>query len=143
LDENGVRFFQAYGMPDKDGWDAHERLDKNHTPRFRWTDQPRVALIQGLKHSELIDSTLVVCDTECGRTPCSQGSLGRDHNCGSCVSWLRGADIRGAVMYGASDEIGYQAALDVSTGYDLHTTILHQLGIDHVRLLLRTDGADR
>lgn len=46
-------------------------------------------------------------------------------------------------MYSASDEIGYQAALDVSTGYDLHTTILHQLGIDHVRLLLRTDGADR
>ncbi|NBP25964.1 MAG: DUF1501 domain-containing protein [Proteobacteria bacterium] len=43
LVERGVRFVQVYDMPDKDGWDAHDQLVKNHEPRARWTDQPVAA----------------------------------------------------------------------------------------------------
>lgn len=47
------------------------------------------------------------------------------------------AGIRGGTTHGESDETGYQAAQDVTTGYDLHATILHLVGIDHERLTVR------
>jgi hypothetical protein len=59
------------------------------------------------------------------------------------VSWLWGAGIKRGITHGVSDDIGYQAAEDITTGYDLHATILHLLGIDHERLSVRTNGVDR
>ncbi len=37
----------------------------------------------------------------------------------------------------------YKAAKDPIYCYDLHATILHQMGIDHKRLTYRHDGIDR
>ncbi len=114
------------------------------TPAYgRERRSPIAALLQDLRQRGLAEDTLVVWTTEFGRTPFSQGSLGRDHNCGSFVSWLWGAGIKGGITHGVSDEIGYQAAEDITTGYDLHATILHLLGIDHERLSVRTNGVDR
>ena len=48
LVERGVRFVQIYDMPDKDGWDAHDKLTNNHVPRARWTDQPIATLLHAL-----------------------------------------------------------------------------------------------
>jgi hypothetical protein len=45
--------------------------------------------------------------------------------------------------HGISDDIGYQAAQDTTTGYDMHAIILHLLGIDHEKLTVRTNGVDR
>jgi uncharacterized protein (DUF1501 family) len=106
-------------------------------------DCPIAALLQDLHQRGLAGDTLVVWTTEFGRTPFTQGSLGRDHHCGSFVSWLRGAGIKGGINHGVSDEIGYQAADDITTGYDMHATILHLLGIDHEKLSVRTNGVDR
>jgi hypothetical protein len=75
--------------------------------------------------------------------PCTQGSTGRDHNGGTFVSWLAGAGVRGGTAYGESDEIAYQAGEGKTTGYDLHATALHLLGIDHERLTVRHNGSDR
>ena len=56
--------------------------------------------------------------------------------------WLAGAGIRGGVVYGASDELGYAAVENVCTVHDLHATMLHQLGIDHRGFSVKFQGLD-
>jgi hypothetical protein len=145
LIERGVRFVQVWSGPEGavNNWDNHGDIPKQLPPMAASVDRPIAALLQDLHQRGLAEDTLVVWATEFGRTPFSQGSLGRDHNCGTFVSWLWGAGIKGGITHGVSDEIGYQAAEDITTGYDLHATILHLLGIDHERLSVRTNGVDR
>ena len=59
------------------------------------------------------------------------------------MSWLWGAGVKPGVTHGISDDIGYQATQDITTGYDLHATILNLLGIDHEKLTVRNNGVDR
>ena len=51
--------------------------------------------------------------------------------------------MKQGIAHGQSDDLGYQAQQDITTGYDLHATILHLLGIDHQKLTMRTNGVDR
>ena len=106
-------------------------------------DQPIAALLRDLKSRGLDQDTLVIWTTEFGRTPFAQGSLGRDHNGGSFVTWLAGAGIRPGTSHGQSDEWGYQAVEGKTYCYDLHATLLHLMGIDHKRLTVRQNGIDR
>jgi len=46
------------------------------------------------------------------------------------------------VSFGASDELGYKAAVHRVSVHDLHATILHLLGLDHTRLTYRHNGRD-
>jgi uncharacterized protein (DUF1501 family) len=96
-----------------------------------------------LKQRGMLDDTLVIWTTEFGRMPFSQGGTGRDHNGGTFVSWLAGGGTRGGVAFGQSDEFGLKALENPTTGYDLHATVLHLLGIDHRRLTVRHNGIDR
>lgn len=59
------------------------------------------------------------------------------------MSWLWGAGIKPGIAHGQSDDWCYQAQRDITTGYDMHATILHLLGIDHLKLTVRTNGVDR
>ena len=63
-------------------------------PMAASVDQPIAALLRDLKSRGLAEDTLVIWTTEFGRTPFAQGSLGRDHNGGSFVTWLWGAGIK-------------------------------------------------
>ena len=65
------------------------------------------------------------------------------HNAGAFTAWLAGGGIRGGVGYGATDELGFQAAEDPAYSYDLHATALHLLGIDHTRLTYYHNGIER
>jgi uncharacterized protein (DUF1501 family) len=145
LIERGVRFVQVWSGPEGavNNWDNHGNIPTQLPPMAASIDKPIAALLRDLRQRGLAEDTLVVWTTEFGRTPFSQGSLGRDHNCGSFVSWLWGAGIKPGITHGVSDDIGYQAANDITTGYDMHATILHLLGIDHERLTVRTNGVDR
>jgi uncharacterized protein (DUF1501 family) len=103
------------------------------------------ALIKDLKQRGLLDETIVLWTTEFGRMPSSQRGTGRDHNPYVFTNWLCGGGIQGGVTYGESDSWGYKP-LDrehPTQVYDIHATILHQLGIDHTRLTVRHDGIDR
>ena len=62
----------------------------------------------------------------------------------SYTTWLCGAGVRGGV-YGESDDFGYKPRdrRRATTMYDVHATMLHLLGLDHERLTVRHDGADR
>jgi hypothetical protein len=145
--ERGVRFVQVWSGADngfpRRNWDSHEDLARDHGDMGRSMDRPAAALLIDLKARGLLDDTVVLWTTEFGRMPCSQGSLGRDHNPFTFTSWLAGGGIRGGVTHGASDEWSFRAVEDVTTGYDLHATVLHLLGIDHERLTFRHNGIDR
>jgi hypothetical protein len=58
------------------------------------------------------------------------------------MAWMAGAGIRGGTSHGETDEIGYKAAVDPVTVHDLHATMLHLLGIDHLRLTHRHNGRE-
>jgi hypothetical protein len=145
LMERGSRFVQVWSGPQGavNNWDNHGNIQTELPPIALSVDQPIAALVNDLEERGLLEDTLVVWSTEFGRTPFAQGSLGRDHNGGSFVTWLAGAGVKAGATYGASDDLGYQAAEGKASCYDLHATILYLLGIDHTRLTFRTAGIDR
>ncbi len=145
LIERGTRFVQVWsGLQGAvNNWDNHGNIQTELPPIAASVDQPIAALLGDLKSRGLLADTLVVWTTEFGRTPFAQGSLGRDHNGGTFVTWLAGAGIKAGAAYGRSDDLGYQTAEGKTYCYDLHATILHLLGIDHQKLTFRTAGIDR
>ncbi len=145
LVERGVRFVQVWSGPQgaTNNWDNHGNILTELPPMAASVDRPIAALLRDLKRRGLLEDTLLVWTTEFGRTPFAQGSLGRDHNGGSFVTWLAGAGIQPGVSHGSSDEWGYQAIEGKTYCYDLHATILHLMGIDHERLTFRQNGIDR
>jgi uncharacterized protein (DUF1501 family) len=103
------------------------------------------AFIQDLKQCGMLNDTLILWTTEFGRMPSTQGGKGRDHNPFVFTNWLCGGGIKGGTTYGESDHLGYKP-LDRSNPtqvYDVHATILHQLGLDHTKLTFRNNGIDR
>ena len=56
--------------------------------------------------------------------------------------WLAGGGIKGGITHGATDELGYNAVDNVVHVHDLHATLLHLLGVDHLRLTYRYQGRD-
>ncbi len=144
LVERGVRFVQLYhggiGNQNTDTWDAHENVRTNHTLHAAEVDYPIAGLLTDLGARGLLDSTLVIWQSEFGRMPISQRGLGRDHNPGAMSIWMTGAGIRGGQVIGASDEFGYKAEQQPVSVHDLHATILHLLGMDHTRLTYSFQG---
>jgi hypothetical protein len=145
LIERGVRFVQVWSGPQGavNNWDNHANLEKELVPIATSVDVPIAALIRDLKARGLFEDTLLVWSTEFGRTPFAQGSVGRDHNGGTFVTWLAGAGVKAGVAHGRSDDLGYQTAEGKTYCYDLHATILHLMGIDHEKLTYRHLGIDR
>ena len=141
LAERDVRFIQLYHR----GWDHHGELPKRLPVSARDTDQPSAALLKDLKRRGLLDDTLVVWAGEFGRTPYAQGDpkpddYGRDHH-GRCFSlWMAGAGVKGGYIHGATDEYGFNIAEGSVAVHDIQATILHQLGIDHEKLVYRFQG---
>lgn len=143
--ERGVRFVQVWsgaGGP-KDNWDNHNSIEKELPPMCAATDQPIAALLADLKQRGLLDDTLVLWNTEFGRMPFSQSGKGRDHNGGAFVGWMCGAGVKSGVSVGATDEWSWRAQNNGTTTYDFHATVLHLLGIDHERLTVLHNGANR
>lgn len=145
LVERGVRCVQVWSGPQGavNNWDNHGNIPNELPPMALSVDRPIAALLRDLKSRGLYQDTLVIWTTEFGRTPFAQGSIGRDHNGGSFVTWLWGAGIKPGVAHGRSDDWGYQAVENKTWCYDLHATVLHLLGIDHTRLSVRQNGIDR
>src|SRR5215467_2921398 len=140
LVENDVRFIQICHAGGGNGaWDAHGDM-KTHAPLCRAVDKPVSGLIRDLKQRGLLDSTLVVFGSEFGRSPWSQNTTGRDHNPKGYTVLLAGGGIKGGVIHGATDEVGYQAVENRHYYSDLHATILHQLGLDYKKMEYQVFG---
>jgi hypothetical protein len=147
--ERGVRFVQVWsgndnGFPRRN-WDSHEDVRRDHGPLASAMARGCAAFIQDLRQRGMLDDTIILWTTEFGRMPSSQGGKGRDHNPYVFTNWLCGGGIKGGAVYGESDQWGYKPAnrKNPTEVYDIHATILRQLGIDHTKLTYRHNGIDR
>ena len=139
LAERGVRFVQVY-CGDTNGWDAHSDIEGNHGKLCRQMDRPVAALLKDLKARGLLQDTLVIWGGEFGRTPMTEGTNGRDHNPYGFTMWLAGGGVKGGQMIGATDAVGLRAAEETCHVHDLHATVLHLLGLNHLDLTFRHNG---
>lgn len=142
--ERGVRFVQVFHR----GWDHHNNLPGQIPGQCFDVDQPSAGLIRDLKQRGLLDDTLIVFAGEFGRTVYCQGRLernnyGRDHHPRCFSAWLAGGGIRGGISYGQTDDFCYNIAENPVAVRDLHATMLHQLGIDHEKLIFPYQGLDQ
>ena len=145
LVERGVRFVELIdgGTAIDHNWDTHAKMT-NYNRMAKNVDQPIGALIRDLKSRGMLDDTLVVWTTEFGRTPTcpSPGAEGRGHHAKVYSSWLAGGGVKGGMVYGSSDEMGFGIAENPVTVHDFQATILDRLGMDHERLTYRHAGRD-
>ena len=82
---------------------------------------------------------------EFGRTPQGEdrnGLLGRDHHIDAYSMWMAGGGIKGGQTLGQTDELGYYAIEDRVHVHDFQATLLHLLGLDHLKLTHRFQGRD-
>lgn len=141
LAEKGVRFIQLYHM----GWDQHFNLPTQMAGQAKDVDQPSAALIMDLKQRGMLEDTLVIWGGEFGRTNYSQGKLtdvdyGRDHHPRCFSMWMAGAGIKPGVVWGETDEFGYNIVKDPVHVHDFQATLLHLMGIDHKKLTYKYQG---
>jgi hypothetical protein len=144
LVERGVRFVQLYHT----SWDHHggpgEDLDESLDSVCRDVDQASAALIVDLKSRGLLDDTLVVWGGEFGRTPMGETRerAGRNHHVDAYIVLLAGGGTRPGLVLGQTDEFGFAAVEDEVHVHDLQATILHLLGLDHLKLTFHTQGRE-
>ncbi len=123
------------------GWDTHGSnfncLKENLLPEF---DQAFSALLEDLQQRGLLDQTLVVVNSEMGRTPKigdprsgGAGGAGRDHwtHCMSVL--MAGGGVRGGQVFGASDRLAEYPSQHPLTPADIAKTVYYAAGIDDLR----------
>lgn len=147
LVERGVRFIQIYsgGAHNDDNWDAHTDMVRNHNFHAGNTDKPIAGLLKDLKQRGLLDETLVVWGGEFGRQPVAEYArgTGRDHNSYGFTMWMAGGGIKGGMSVGRTDELGAEGVENRFHVKNLHSTILHQMGLDPDRLTFFFGGLDQ
>lgn len=141
LVEKDVKFVQLYHQ----GWDQHGNLPKDIQIQTKSVDQASAALVMDLKQRGLLDDTLVIWGGEFGRGPYSQGKLtrdnyGRDHHPRAFTIWMAGAGVKKGVVYGQTDDFGYNVVREPVHVHDFQATVLHLLGIDHEKLTFKSQG---
>jgi len=141
LSEAGVRFVQLYHQ----GWDQHGNLVGEMPLQAKDVDRASAALVQDLKQRGLLDETLVIWGGEFGRTNYCQGTIskdnyGRDHHPRCYSIWMAGGGIKPGIVYGETDEFGYNIVKDPVSVHDFHATMLHLLGLNHEQLTFKHLG---
>jgi hypothetical protein len=139
LVERGVRFVELY-CGSGSGWDAHANIEANHGKWCRVSDKPIAGLLTDLKARGLLKDTLVVWGGEFGRTPFNEKGNGRDHNPWGFTIWMAGGGVKGGQTIGTTDEIGLRAVENPIHVHDIHASVLHALGLDHLRVTFMHSG---
>jgi len=137
LAERGVRFTQLF----HESWDQHDKLTHDIKENCEDTDKACSALVTDLKQRGMLKDTLVIWGGEFGRTPMVQGSSdGRDHHPNAFTMWMAGGGVKGGVVLGETDDLGFNAIKDRVHVNDLHATVLQLLGFDHTKLTYKFQG---
>jgi hypothetical protein len=137
LIEAGVRFVTVT----LGGWDTHGQNFQNLKQRLLpQVDRSLSALIEDLSARKLLDSTLVYCAGEFGRTPKINGGAGRDHWARSMAVLLAGGGIKAGCAHGTTDVNGMAPNREPCTPDDVAATIFHCLGIDSHHEVMSTSG---
>jgi hypothetical protein len=142
LVERGVRFVQLYHAD----WDHHDDITKPLERVCEEVDRPTAALIKDLKQRGLLERTLVIWSGEFGRTPMGEvrekGKIGRNHHIDAFSLFMAGGGIKAGTVVGGTDEFGFSPTGGHLHVHDIQATILHLLGIDHLKLTFRFQGRD-
>ena len=144
LVERGVRFVQLYHT----NWDHHggptENLEEHLPSISREIDQSGAALVMDLKQRGLLEDTIVIWGGEFGRTPMGEvrESTGRNHHIDAFTMWFAGGGFKPGTIFGETDEFGFGPVDHSVHVRDIHATLLHQLGLNHERLTIRSQGLD-
>jgi hypothetical protein len=127
LVEAGVRFATvSFG-----GWDTHGQTFNAHKTRLApTTDTVLSALIKDLDDRGLLDTTIVMCAGEFGRTPKINKNSGRDHWARSMACVLAGGGFKRGYVHGSTDASGMAPATEPVTPDDVASSIFHNLGVD-------------
>jgi hypothetical protein len=127
-----VNWFRgAEEPPDAPCWDSHAReAERLGTVLAPTADRAFAALLEDLSDRGLLDSTLVLCISEFGRTPKLNGRAGRDHWGHVFSVALAGGGVQGGRAYGASDKNGAYPKEGRVSPQDLTATALHCLGCE-------------
>ena len=139
LVERGVRFVELYSGSGS-GWDAHNDIEGNHSKMCKSSDKPVAGLLADLKARGLLDDTLVIWGGEFGRTPFNEKGDGRDHNPWGFTMWMAGGGIKPGQVVGTTDELGLRGIDQRAHVTDIHATILHALGLNHVDVTFLHNG---
>ena len=139
LVERNVRFVELY-CGSGSGWDAHTDIEGNHSRLCAATDAPIAGLLTDLKARGMLDSTIVIWGGEFGRTPFNEKGNGRDHNPWGFSMWMAGGGVKPGQIVGQTDEIGLRAIERPCHVHDIHATILHLLGLNHVQVTFQHNG---
>ncbi|MGC3947665.1 MAG: DUF1501 domain-containing protein [Chryseolinea sp.] len=141
LSESGVRFVQLYHQ----GWDQHGNMVGEMPLQAQDVDRATAGLVMDLKQRGLLDETLVIWGGEFGRTNYCQGTLtkenyGRDHHPRAYTIWMAGGGVKPGVVYGETDDFGYNIVKDPVHVNDFHATVLQLMGLDHEKLTYKHLG---
>lgn len=120
------------------GWDSHITNHTTQLARCETLDPALAALLDRLVEMDLLETTLVVCGGEFGRTPTINPAEGRDHWPHGFSTFLAGCGIRKGGVHGATakdPKLDPDSPLDdvadpITIG-DLHATILSSLGVPY------------
>jgi uncharacterized protein (DUF1501 family) len=136
LVEAGVRFVTI----GTGGWDTHSNNFKSLKDRLLpQLDVTLSTLVDDLAAKGLLDTTIVYCAGEFGRTPKVNKNSGRDHWARSMCGFVAGGGFKRGYVHGATDKEGTAPATDPVSPDDLSATIFHCLGIDpHQELMTGT-----
>lgn len=150
LVEVGVRSIEV----NLSGFDTHVANHEGHRTQTRILDPALASLIRELRERDLLDSTIVLCMSEFGRTPAINPAGGRDH----WPNWFSaliagGGFLQGAVIGETASELpqmtdGMQMmtsgkkmeAADPVQVPELCATILAVMGIDARREVMTPIG---
>ncbi|MCC6864662.1 MAG: DUF1501 domain-containing protein [Ignavibacteria bacterium] len=136
LVEAGVKFVEVT----LDGWDTHQD-NFNRTANLCKTLDPAFStLLEDLKQKGMLESTLVLCMGEFGRTPAINANEGRDHYPDAFACAIAGGGVRGGRIYGETNDDGNQIISNPVTPGNLFATLSHQLGIDYNKVIYSPQG---
>ncbi len=137
LVEAGVRFVTV-GMP---GWDTHDgNFGQLRTTLLPELDQALAALISDLQKRGMLDSTVVYCTGEFGRTPIINGGGGRDHWARAMSVLLAGGRFRRGYAHGTTDIRGMEPDSEPCSPMDVSATVLEAIGISASTMLTTRSG---
>ncbi len=137
LVEQGVHAIEV----NLNGWDSHANNYTGHQTQSKILDPAFSSLLKDLKSRDLLDSTIVLCIGEFGRTPKINALDGRDHwpSGFSCI--VGGGGLKGNRIIGETDPTGKEKKpVDPVEIQDLYATILQKLNIDYEKELISPIG---
>ena len=128
LVETGVRAVEVTLQ----GFDSHTNNFSTHQDKAAKLDPAFAALISDLKQRDLLESTIVLCIGEFGRSPSINPLAGRDHwpSGFSCV--VGGGGLQSGIVIGETDPTGKKIEpKDPINVNDLYATIFKTMAVDY------------